>query len=185
MKGPILPVSAKTGSPRPLPTRLPVACVLGPCWHSLSCWAQWLGFWAAQSLSQENPRAISWVQLSPALVPAPPHSGGGIYKYSELFALISPSSLPPVLTLPQQFWGYSSHLMLKSKHPLFGGGGRHPRLAVTSSSWASSSLPSMALEARAFHAIPPPECRAETPGTVRRWDRVLSPPPAPGSGAPS
>lgn len=158
MKGPILPVSAETGSPQPLPARLPVACVLGPCWHSLSCWAQWLGFWAAQSLSQENPQAISWVQLSPALVPAPPHSGGGIYKYSELFALISPSSLPPVLTLPEQFWGHSSHLMLKSKHPLFGGGGRHPRLAVTSSSWASSSLPSMALEARAFHAIPPPEC---------------------------
>lgn len=86
MKGPILPVSATTGSPQPLPARVPVARLLGPCWHSLPCWAQWLGVCTAQSLSQENPWAISLVQLNPGLVPAPPHSRGGIYKYSKLFA---------------------------------------------------------------------------------------------------
>lgn len=141
MKGAILPVSAKPSSLRSLPARTGLPGLLWPI-----CWAEGLGVLGhTVPTSRENP----WAAAQSRSGTCPLHSGGRIYKHSEPFEFLSLSSLPPI-ALPT-LRGCSSYLTL-SKHPLFGGGGRHLSVAVTSSSWASSSLPSMALEARASHA---------------------------------
>lgn len=125
MKGPILPVSATTSSPQPLPARIPVARLLGSCWHSLPCWAQRLRVCAAQSLSQENPWAISLVQLVQVWYLPLPALGVefiNILSFLHLSALLAFLLFSHCLSNPG---GCSSYLMLKSKHPLFGGSGRH------------------------------------------------------------
>lgn len=79
MKGPIIPVTAQHRQPAAIASkdRCVDSCSLsvGSCWHSLPCWAQWLGF-CTVPVSQENPQAVPSAQLSPGLVPTPPDSGG-------------------------------------------------------------------------------------------------------------
>lgn len=127
MKGPIPPVSAKNGSPviasKDRPSRIPVACG-----HSLPCWAQWLGVLGCTVPVSGEPGAISLVQRHPGLVPALPHSE----EFINILSLLNFSAL-------LAFLPFSHYLnTLRSTHPLFLGGERHPFLSVTSSSWASS-----------------------------------------------
>lgn len=165
MKLPILPVSAKTGRPQPLPAGTGILGFLQPvswapvgttCPAGHSGW----GFWDAQSLTLRRTRGLfPWCSLVCVRYLPLPTQGGGIYKYSEPFAFLSPSSLPPVLKLPKHVWGLRWLPDAGKQTSRFGEVGGTHFLAVTSSSWSSSSLPRIAFGSRSLPChTPTPEC---------------------------